>query len=378
MRILQLTSHFSPNVGGVETHLSDLVSSLDKRDWKVFVLTYNPLTTKAKWKMYEKTNNISIFRIPWVSGLFYKLTSFPILEFIYLLPGLFIFTPLVILINRPQIIHMHGLIAGAVGVFWGKVFGIRTVISTHSIYGFPKKGLYVKFVKLIFGGSDHLLGLSRQAVSEIKSLGIPQEKVSNFTYWIDMEKFKKIPNAKAKLKWNDKFIVLFVGRLIPEKGIKELLESFILWDKKITLVIAGVGPLGEEVKKYALKNKQILFLGAIDNRSLPLYYSASNLLIVPSVGEEGFGRVVIEALACELPVIGSNRGGIPEAMDSSVGKLIDVTSKNIAQTVNYFYDHPQELELLSKKTRDFAAQRYSEKNAEEIIKSYRTQAQKRW
>ena len=253
MRILQLSLNFSPNIGGLETHLSDLVSSLDKRGWEVFVLTYRPLTTYAKWKMYEKINNVSIFRIPWFTGLFYKLTSFPILEFIYLLPGFILFTPFVILLYKPVVIHAHGLIAGAIAVFFGKIFRIRTIISTHSIYGFPKKGHYAKFVKLIFYNSDHLLGLSRQAVSEIKSLGIPQEKVSNFTYWIDMKKFKKIPNAKAKLHWTNRFVVLFVGRFIPEKGIKDLLDASQLWHKKITLAIAGVGPMEEEIKKYVLK-----------------------------------------------------------------------------------------------------------------------------
>ena len=370
MRILQLSLNFSPNIGGLETHLSDLVSSLDKRGWEVFVLTYCPLTTYAKWKMYEKINNVSIFRIPWFTGLFYKLTSFPILEFSYLLPGFILFTPFVILLNKPVVIHAHGLIAGAIAVFFGKIFRIRTIISTHSIYGFPKKGHYAKFVKLIFYNSDHLLGLSRQAVSEIKSLGIPQEKVSNFTYWIDMKKFKKIPNAKAKLHWTNRFVVLFVGRFIPEKGIKDLLDASQLWHKKITLAIAGVGPMEEEIKKHVLKNKQILFLGAIDNHMLPLYYSASSLLIVPSINEEGFGRVIIEALACGLPVIGSNRGAILEAMDNSVGKLIDVNPKNIAHTVNYFYEHPSELESLSKNARSFAVQKYSEKNVEDIIKFY--------
>lgn len=370
MRVLQLALSFDPNVGGVETHLSDLVSFLDKRGWEVFVLTYCPLTTKTKWKMYEKINNVSIFRIPWITGLFYKLTPFPILEFIYLLPGLILFTPIVILFYKPVVIHAHGLVAGSIAVFWGKIFRIKTIISSHSIYGFPKKGLNVEFVKLIFRNSDCLLGLSRPAVSEIKNLGIPQEKVSNFTYWIGMEKFKKIPNAKAKLHWENKFIVLFVGRFIPEKGIKDLLESSLLWDKKITLVMAGVGPMEEAIKKYALKNKQILLLGAIDNSYLPLYYSASDILIVPSTGEEGFGRVIIEALACQLPVIGSNRGAIPEAMDNSVGKLIDVTPKNIAQAVSYFHKHPHELESLSKNARNFAVRKYSEKNAEDIVKFY--------
>lgn len=370
MKILQLTAHFTPNVGGVETHLSDLITYLSKKNWEVFVLTYNPLTTKARWKMYETTKNISILRIPWLSGLFFRLIPYPMLEFLYLLPGLFIVTPFVILLNKPAIIHAHGLVAGAVSVFWGKVFRIRVIISLHSVYTFPKAGLYRKFVKLVFSNSNHLLGLSRQSVSEIKSLGVPDNKVTNFTYWINMEKFKKIPDAKLKLNWTNKFVILFVGRLIPQKGIKELLEASGIWNKKITLAIAGVGPLEDEIKKYVLKNKQILFLKGIDNSMLPIYYSASDLLIVPSVSEEGFGRVIIESLACELPVIGANRGAISEALDKTVGKIIDITPENIAKTVDYFFKNPMELKSFSKNARQFAIERYSEKNAQIITKLY--------
>lgn len=370
MNVLQLTAHFSPNVGGVETHLSDLIEYLNKKNWKVFVLTYSPLTTQVKWKIFEKIKNTSVLRIPWISGLFFRLVPYPILEFLYLLPGLFIVAPFVILLNKPKLIHAHGLVAGATGVFWGKIFRIRTIISLHSIYTFPQKGLYRKFTKFILLNADYVLGLSQQSVAEIKSLGVSKDKVINFTYWINLEKFRKISNAKKKLQWEDKFVVLFVGRLIWEKGVRELLKSTLMWNKKITLALAGVGPLEKEVKKYASLNKSILFLGNINNSILPIYYSAADILIIPTIGEEGFGRVIIEALACGLPVIGSNKGAIPEALGSSVGELINISPENIAKTVNHFYDSPQKLVFFSKNSRSFVTKRYSEKNANEIVKFY--------
>src|SRR5579859_4644230 len=93
MNILQLTAHFSPNVGGVETHLTDLVHVLTKRNNTVFVLTYRPLVTKASWKMYEKRKRLEIFRFPWFAGYFYALVDNPIVEFLYLVPGLLVATP---------------------------------------------------------------------------------------------------------------------------------------------------------------------------------------------------------------------------------------------------------------------------------------------
>lgn len=371
MRILQLTAHFRPNVGGVETHLNDLVNTLTGRNWSVIVLTYRPLTSKAKWKIYESSSGVSIIRIPWLPNLFYTLVSFPILEFFYLLPGLFIVTPLALLAKNPDIIHAHGLVAGFVGMFWGKVFGKKTIVSTHSIYSFPKTGIYRNFVSFIFKNSDWCLGLSKQATSEIESLGVAKTKVKNFTYWIDLAKFKKIADAKNKLGWREKFVVLFVGRLVSEKGLELLLESVKSWDKNISLKIIGSGPLETKVRETALKFSNVDFIGGTDSDYLPLHYSGADILLVPSIHEEGFGRVILEALACGTPVIGAKRGAIVEALDETVGKLIDISSESIKQTVHYFYSHRDELKKLAKNCRTFAERRYSEKNAEAIIRTYK-------
>ena len=154
MKILQLTAHFSPNIGGVETHLNDLCHFLTKKGFKVTVLTYIPLHTNASWKIFEQKKDLDIIRIPWVPNLFYRLIKVPVLEFLYLLPGLFVFTPIILLIKSPNVIQAHGLVAGFVGVFWGKIFGKRVIVTTHSIYNFPKSGLYRNFVKWIFSNSS--------------------------------------------------------------------------------------------------------------------------------------------------------------------------------------------------------------------------------
>lgn len=357
-------------MGGVETHLDDLVKALVHRKWQVFVLTYRPLTTDAKWNMYEKDNRVEIFRMPWFPNLFYNLIKYPALEFLYLLPGLFFTAPFVILSQNPDVIHAHGLVAGFVGIFWGKLFCKRVVISTHSIYNFPPRGVYRSFTGWIFKIADKSLGLSKQAQEEIKSFGIPKDKTDNFTYWVDLEKFKRIKDAKKAYVWQDKFVVLFVGRLVKEKGVIELLQSVKIWDKNITLVVAGRGPLEEEVKGATKDYSNIKFVGIVPQDKLPTLYSASDILIVPSVSEEGFGRVILESLSCGTPVIGSNRGAIPEAMDETVGKLIDVTPNNIKEAVEYFFENRDKLRKLAQNCREFAERRYSEKNVEKIIGAY--------
>jgi 1,2-diacylglycerol 3-alpha-glucosyltransferase len=370
MKILQLTCHYSPNIGGVETHLDDLVGALVQKKHDVFVLTYKPLTAKVDAKLWEKKNNFKIFRIPWISGFFYKFVDNPIAEFLYLFPGLFLTVPFVISIFRPNVIHTHGLVAGFVGVFWGKIFGIQTITTTHSVYLFPKSGFYRIFSKWLFDNSSAVLTLSKQSKKEIEDLGVDENKIKVFTYWIDLKRFSRVTDAKKKVGWQKKFVVLFVGRLIEQKGILVLLESLKSWNKNITLAIVGTGPLEEGVLKFAAKNKNLLFLSKIDNDKLPLYYSACDLLIVPSTSEEGFGRVIIESLACGTPVIGANRGAIPEAMDDTVGKIIDISPENITNEVQNFYKNPALISKMSRKSVLYARRRYGLTNLNLIMESY--------
>lgn len=371
MKVLQLSCHFPPNIGGVETHLQDLVNALQKRGWEVTVLAYRPLTTKVNWKIYEQHTSVTIIRIPWLPGLFYALVYNPILEFLYLIPGLFIVTPIVLIVKNPEVIHAHGLVAGMVGLIWAKLFRKRIVVSTHSTYQFPKTGLFRNVVKIMFSHVDFILGLSNLSVEEIAKLNISRDKIGKFTYWINLQQFKPDIKAKKRLNWEKKFVVLFVGRLIPDKGVKELIEAADLLEKNITIAIVGSGPLDEYVKKEALKKKNILSLGKIINEKLPAYYSAADILVVPSTHEEGFGRVILESLACGTPVIGAMRGAIPDAMDNSVGELITVTPTNIKKTIEYYFAHHGVLEKLQKGCRPFALKRYSEKNTNDIIKHYK-------
>jgi glycosyltransferase involved in cell wall biosynthesis len=98
---------------------------------------------------------------------------------------------------------------------------------------------------------------------------------------------------------------LFVGRLVPEKNLKFLIEMFN--DKpELTLNIIGYGILYDELKKMA--NNNIIFLGEIENKYLPKYYQNNDVLILPSISEP-WGLVVEEALNNGIPVLVSNNVG---------------------------------------------------------------------
>ncbi|HUD45076.1 MAG TPA: glycosyltransferase family 4 protein [Patescibacteria group bacterium] len=375
MKILQLPCHYLPNIGGVETHLHDLVSELSARGNDVFVLTYLPLTTPASAKIWESTSDsikhtgkVNILRLPWLRGLFYSFVQHPIIEFLYLFPPLFIILPFILLIYNPRVIHAHGLVAGTVAVIWGKIFMKRVVISTHSVYHFPKKSLYTSFASKLFRSSDAVLTLSHQSALEIQALGISKDKVHQFTYWLDLDLFKRDDLAKKKLKFEGKFVVLFVGRLVQEKGILIAIEAAQNWPKDCLLVIVGIGPLVQQVSLN--KSPNVLYAGKIDQKNLPLYYSSADVTLVPSIHDEGFGRVILESLACSTPVIAADKKGIREAMNDSVGEIIHISPETITKTVNKLRNNKQTLKSYSQQSRKFVEQNYSKANIDVILQTY--------
>ena len=373
---LLLTSPFRPNIGGVETHLDDLITASAKKGVDFSIITYQPLVTPLKGLYKEKSSNYTVYRIPWPRlNLFLRLEKFPALEFLYLFPGLFL-GGLIYLINNSKevdVIHSQGLVAGAIGVFLGMIFNKKVIISTHSIYNFPETGFYNLFVKFLFNHSDFILTLSDQSKKEVLQLGIPESKVQRFTYWVDQKLFKPKEKKTARLKINiprDKFVCLFVGRLVEVKGIRELLDASLITNKNIHFAVVGSGPLEEYVRKFASENKNVSFFGSVKNTKLPDFYNASDIVIIPSVHEEGFGRVILESLSCGKPVVGAKRGAIPEALTKDVGVLIEVSPENIKDSLEYLLTNPKKLKNLASKARKFAQEKYSEKNVDQIIRFY--------
>ena len=371
--VLILTSHFRPNVGGVETHLSDLTLALTKRRWKTIVATYKPLARNFSTRMYEKKGNLIIYRMPWVGfNIVHMLTRHPFLEFLYLSPGLFIVSVFALIMNPGiSVIHAQGLVPAVVALVLGKITGRKVIVSTHNLYFFPKTGFYTRFSKLILSHVDTVLALSDQSAEEIRSIGVPEIKIKPFRYWLDLKLFKPVrkEDVKRKLKIKDKFICFFVGRLIETKGVLVLLKSALNL-KNITFIFAGIGPLSDDLEKAALKHKNIKYIGPIMPDVVRNYMCASDLVCVPSLVEEGYGRVAMEAIATGTTVLAANKGGLSEVVNDKVGKLITPTARDYEKWLNYYYKNQRELKKLSVNARKYALNKFSERNVNEIIKYY--------
>lgn len=373
--VLILTPFYEPNIGGVETHLKDLTDFL-RKDGRVnaYVLTYQPLTTKARGSYFESKDNVTVIRVPWIGlGLFHRLEKYPLIEFLYITPWLLLWTAAFLGLKGRSIkmIHAQGFNAAFIARALKWLFGKPFITSTHAIYGLRAGSFPAKAVRWILDGADKVLALSNASKKELLSIGVSEKRVSTYTYWIDQDRFRpaRRDEAKKALGLEGRFAVLFVGRLIEVKGMDLLIEAARQL-KEITFVFAGDGPLSGEIKKAAEANPNIVFKGKVTNSMLPDYYSAADILCVPSRNEEGFGRVIIESLSCGTPVVASKRGGITEALDSSVGVLVEPTAAEIVRAIEALYKSPLKLAEMQGRARGYALERFSEANAWQIVESY--------
>lgn len=372
--ILIITPFFWPNVGGVETHLNDLRRYLANRNFKVQVLTYQPITVNIRAPREESGRNYEIRRYWWPGfNLFNKLEKLPSLfNFLYLTPGILLQSMLFAKKNykKIQVVHSQGLVAGFVGLILKKLFGFRLIISTHAVYGFSNS-FFSKVSFWVINSANRVLALSQASKIELIKIGVNPAKIKVYTYWVNQNLFKPLDKKECKDRTGlkNRFVVLFVGRLIDIKGA-DLLVEIAKKEPKMTFVFAGTGPEEEKLRKNAGKYQNIKFVGKINNSSLPLYYSAADLLVIPSKYEEGYGRVILEALSCGTPVVGSNRGGIKEAISAEVGVLIEPETDDLQKKLRYLYKNRQKINYMAKNCRSYALAKFSDKNGKVIVDAY--------
>lgn len=127
----------------------------------------------------------------------------------------------------------------------------------------------------------------------------------------------------STLRDPDVFSFLYMGRLIPVKGIDRLLRVFSSLDgENLRLTVCGDGPLAVDVQEACIKDSRIEYKGHLKNEDLRLVMHNSDAVIVPSEWDEPFGRVVVEANSAGLPVIATARGGLGEVMRDIGGGLL--------------------------------------------------------
>lgn len=194
---------------------------------------------------------------------------------------------------------------------------------------------------------------------------------------VDINKFKKVETKDIDNRFNlqGKKVVVFAGKLTPYKGVKYLIRAA----KKIKgeVLILGDGSERKNLENIVNEEKirNVRFLGHFGNNTnfLIKFYSRANVFVAPSVWDEPLGLVILEAMACETPVVVTRKGGIPLAVkDGKNGLFIKPRNVNdIAEKVNYLLQNEKIGIKMGKKAREIAVEKFSWKIiAQRFIEKY--------
>lgn len=164
--------------------------------------------------------------------------------------------------------------------------------------------------------------------------------------------------SKVDFKRGDYF--LFYGRLSIEKGILTLIEAIKGNNKK--LIIAGDGPLKEEIVRYSYESENIFYVGFKENLDLQTLIKGCSFVIVPSEWYENNPMTIIESFLMGKPVIGANIGGITELLDFNRGFLFESSSvSSLLEAINSATNiDDNKYKIISENSRNFALNKFNE------------------
>ena len=344
MKILQGCVRYPPAPGGAETVVKAYSEGLRDLGHDVEVITTDLYTETpfVKKEMPSEVNGINVTRHKayTVSGeAHYVLAPGMVQSF---------------LSKKADIIHTHsyGYFQNHAGWIRERFQSTPWVITPHfhpswSMWGGAKRKTLREFYDTVIGkgtmeSADLITCVSKHERDMLVSeIGISEDNIKIIYNGINWNDWQILPDKNIFRKQypdiSDKF-VLFAGRLATNKGLTDLISAMDLVNQKsVDLVITGADMgLGKQLEKEALeKGVRMHRLGHIDDETYRSVLAAAEMLVLPSE-YEAFGIVLLEAAAAETAVIGTNVGGIPEAMSPGNNGLIveyndvDNLSKSIA------------------------------------------------
>lgn len=256
-----------------------------------------------------------------------------------------------------------------------KVSEDKLVLHLHNDYlnkdSFKCKENYSSFDKIICV-SDFISNKVREVVNK------GDDKVLTLYNGVDLNKFSKTVEVKDIYdKYNikkGKFNIIYSGRICPEKGVENLIDSFIkINNSNMQLIILGGYNYGTSKDndftlnlKNKSKDKNIVFTGYVDYEDIYSLYSLANLGVIPSIINEACPLTAIEMLASGIPVICTNSGGLPELIDEKCGIIIDRSdlTNNLVFSIKKIFEDKDKLPEYSRnakvRSKKFSKEKYNE------------------
>ena len=214
--------------------------------------------------------------------------------------------------------------------------------------------------KLIYDSTYRIITVSNYISQCVKTIDANSSKCITIYNGIDLNKFSpsNITVSASRSDYglsDDDFLLVFSGRIIPEKGIKQLIEAMLLLNDypKIKLMVLGSSFYGNNTyttdfiqilkKKAEPLGNRLFFTGYIPYEKMPSMLAMADVAVLPSVWDEPFGMTCLEAMSMGLPLITTKKGGIPEIVSPGCGTMLSMSIESdftiqLANQIIKFYN----------------------------------------
>ena len=286
---------------------------------------------------------------------------------------------------KPDLIHVqHISVLLWVANFIKALYGINFIVTSHGtgVLAASESKAYILLSQDALGKAKKIVAVSgntRNWLLEIfgKDFWRKTRIIPGGIYLDDFPTEKKIRIINKKYKLKGKKVVLFSGKLTPQKGVFYLIEA--AQDIKGDIYIIGDGPerknLEDLVYKFKLHNVHFLgYMGDDKKEELEEFYYRADVFIAPSVWDEPLGLVILEAMAAKTPVVATRKGGIPLAVKDGInGFLIKAkNSRQISEACNKLLENNELRKKIGNTARETIKKKFTwKKIAQKYIRIYR-------
>ncbi|XP_025417405.1 phosphatidylinositol N-acetylglucosaminyltransferase subunit A isoform X2 [Sipha flava] len=320
---------FYPNMGGVEEHIFNLSQCLLMKGYKIIVLTHS---YQDRVGVRYMTNGLKVYYLP--IKPFYNQC---------VLPSMVSSLPLIrYVLVREQITIIHGHSAFSTlaheTMMIGRLLGIRTVFTDHSLFGFADTSAIItnKFLEISLADCNHCICVSHIGKENtVLRARVNHHRVSVIPNAVDTTAF--IP--KLELRTKNKITIVVVSRLVYRKGVDllaQIIADVCLKHPKVQFIIGGDGPkreLLEDIRTNLNIEEQVTLLGSLEHSQVCNVLNRGHIFLNTSL-TEAYCMAIVEAASCGLKIVSTRVGGIPEVLPP---ELIVLTEPNVPSILQGLY-----------------------------------------
>lgn len=368
MKIAYFTESLPPNMDGVSHTLIQISRFMESRG-----VEFRFLSPFIPDKSHFLSNRVRKVRsIPFPMYTAYRI-SFPLFENLDdYLDG---FSPDIVHVVSPTPLCIYGLKYArnhdlpAVGSYH------TNFVSYFKYYGFGKlEGLGWKYLRWFYNQCGKTFVPSQSVQEDLTHQGI--HNVELLPHGIDTQRFSpdfRSSRIRRLLGGEDLPVLLFVGRLVKEKDLADLIQAFTQLQSqgyRFRAVFVGDGPMRQDLARQL---PEAHFTGTLSGSELSQWYASSDLFVFPSTTET-FGLVVQEAFASGIPVVGVRQGGVADLIQDGVNGFLAEPNRpaDLAEKVAALLDNASLRTQLGANARSLVMEHSWDKVNQQLLESYRS------